>query len=196
MNRLSRTFRSPLQKRRFLRWFSDTAEGNQGSGQPNYKFPRKSFSQFVQHMKSKLVIGGVSLVGVTTVIYVGFMAWSHENIMHKKFEGAITVTQTLENYVTRGAVETKLMKILKPGKVDNFWILCGEHGIGKTSSVQKICKDIGKGIVYVNVPENINVFDLAFAEAIGFKNVHHGGIAKFIDENIYGREPLPGILTH
>ena len=70
----------------------------------------------------------------------------------------------------------------------------GSMGLERLQALKKYVR-IGRGIIYVGVPENISDFYLSFAEAIGFKNLHHGGIVKFIAKNIYGRQPLPGILT-
>jgi hypothetical protein len=54
-----------------------------------------------------------------------------------------------------------------------------------------LISEIGGGIIYVNIPENIKDFTENFAQATGFEFQQHGGILKWIDMQIYGR---PGNL--
>ena len=108
----------------------------------------------------------------------------------EKSDDAHPITD-LDDYVTRSDVETSLRNILTPPKFNNYWIVCGEHGTGKTTTVQKVCQEIGKGIIYVNVPEDAKDFQDAFVNAIGLTHRHNGGILTFVHQSVYGREALP-----
>ncbi len=73
----------------------------------------------------------------------------------------------MNDYVSRKDVELSLRKILTPKKTDFYWVISGDEGAGKTTTVQKVCNDIGKGIIYVNIRENVEDFNTSFAQAMG-----------------------------
>lgn len=77
------------------------------------------------------------------------------------------MTASTDDYVGRSDVDDVLKKILTDPNVDCYWIVSGEHGTGKTTTVQNVCREIGKGIIYVDIPENIGLFNHSFAQAIG-----------------------------
>ncbi len=100
----------------------------------------------------------------------------------------------LKDYVPRTDVESSLKKILTASKVNSYWVVSGEHGTGKTTTVQKVCNEIGKGIIYVHVPDDVLYFKDALVNAIGLNHRKHDGIWAFIHETVYGQDPLPGIV--
>jgi Cdc6-like AAA superfamily ATPase len=77
------------------------------------------------------------------------------------------MTEKLKHYVPRNDVEASLKKILTADEVNNYWVIAGEHGTGKSTTVQKVCNKIGKGIISFDVPEDVSKFGKAFAQAIG-----------------------------
>jgi Holliday junction resolvasome RuvABC ATP-dependent DNA helicase subunit len=106
------------------------------------------------------------------------------------------MTEKLKHYVPRNDVEASLKKILTADEVSNYWVISGEHGTGKTTTVQKVCHEIGKGIIYVDVPKDVDDFKDALAKAIGLTYRHHSGLWSFIHQSVYGREPLPGMVYY
>jgi ABC-type molybdenum transport system ATPase subunit/photorepair protein PhrA len=108
------------------------------------------------------------------------------------------MTVDLDDYVIRPDIEASLKKILNnpSTKVSNYWVISGEHGTGKTTTVQKVCHEIGKGIIYVDVPKDVDDFKDALAKAIGLTYRHHSGLWSFIHQSVYGREPLPGMVYY
>jgi Cdc6-like AAA superfamily ATPase len=101
----------------------------------------------------------------------------------------------LDDYVTRTDLESSLKKILTAGKVNNYWVVSGEHGTGKTTTIQKVCNEIGKGIIYVDVPEAAAKFRKAFAQAVGV-NYHQqdDGIFSYIHKLVLG--PEQGMIVY
>jgi dephospho-CoA kinase len=47
-------------------------------------------------------------------------------------------------------------------------MICGEFGTGKTLLITIASKEVGHGIIYVDVPANIKDFGTAFGEALNF----------------------------
>ena len=124
----------------------------------------------------KAFLTGIVLVGSGgTVAYVKWVARSNANKIKERFNNPITITEDFDDYVPRTDVESSLKKILTPGKVNSYWVVSGEHDTGKTTTVQKVCNEIGKGIIYVDVPTNVEYFKDALANAIGLNHRRHGG---------------------
>ncbi|CAB4407669.1 unnamed protein product [Rhizophagus irregularis] len=46
--------------------------------------------------------------------------------------------------------------------------VCGEHGTGKTTLVRIASKEVGSGVIYIDVPSNVKDFGEAFGKAINF----------------------------
>jgi len=81
-------------------------------------------------------------------------------------------------FVERKTVQDQLVSVLLPTEPARKYVLiCGEHGVGKTTLVHQACRIAKKtredskeavGIVYVAVPHNASTFAEAFAKAIGY----------------------------
>ncbi|RUS15614.1 hypothetical protein BC937DRAFT_92233 [Endogone sp. FLAS-F59071] len=50
-----------------------------------------------------------------------------------------------------------------------FHTIVGEEGIGKTVAVRQAASEIGKGVVYVKIPEDLNSFGDEFAKALKWR---------------------------
>ena len=69
----------------------------------------------------------------------------------------------------RPIIVNRLRAILQPAKDQScYHIICGEHGTGKTTLIRLVSREVGRGIVYVDVPLVVNDFDEAFWSAINF----------------------------
>ena len=143
-----------------------------------------------------MFLQGLALIGgggfLASLVYVIRVASSDTKKIKQKFNCPIAITVGIKDYVVRSDTEAFLKMILTPKEVENYWIISGEHGTGKTTTVQKVCQDIGKGIIYVDVPENVADFKNSLANALGLTHRHNSGFWHFIHQNVYGREPLSG----
>jgi hypothetical protein len=177
-----------------LATYSSDASNQQSLAQ----FTQASWKNLKRAATFKTILTGIALVGsggyFTTLAYVKWVASSDDSTIKEKFNNPITITVTLDDYVPRADVESSLKEILTAGKVNSYWVVSGEHGTGKTTTVQKVCNQIGKGIIYVDVPKNVADLKHALANAIGLNYRKHGGIWAFIHETVYGKESLPGIV--
>ena len=177
-----------------------TYSSDQSNQQSFPHFTQASWGFVKRAVTFKTILTGIALVGsggyFTTLAYVKWVASSDDSKIKERFNNPITITEDLDDYVPRSDVESSLKKILTAGKVNNYWVFSGEHGTGKTTTVQKVCNEIGKGIIYVDVPEDVEDFKDALANAIGLNHRKHGGIWAFIHETVYGQEPLPSIVCY
>ena len=74
-----------------------------------------------------------------------------------------------ESFVPRTEITNQLKVIFKPPKNrSTYHLICGEFGTGKTQLVKKALKEIGHGIIYVDVPSDVEDFGIAFGEALNF----------------------------
>jgi HrpA-like RNA helicase len=174
----------------------ETYSSDTSNQQPFPQFTQASRGYVKRASTFKTILTGIALVGsggyFITLAYVKWVA-SSNNKIKERFNNPITITEDLDDYVPRSDVESSLKKILNASKVNTFWVVSGGHGTGKTTTVQKVCNEIGKGIIYVDVPDNVANFKDALANAIGLTYRQHGGIWNFIHQSVYGRENLPGI---
>ncbi|PKY61119.1 hypothetical protein RhiirA4_485673 [Rhizophagus irregularis] len=69
----------------------------------------------------------------------------------------------------RPIVVNLLKNIFQPDKNQSFYhSVCGEHGTGKTTLVRIASKEVGSGVIYIDVPSNVKDFGEAFGKAINF----------------------------
>lgn len=69
------------------------------------------------------------------------------------------------NHLRRPELESQLKKVLSPSKKDFvgnsfYFLITGEHGTGKTTAVLVVCNEVKKGILYVDVPDEVIKYDL------------------------------------
>ena len=184
---------SPLQV------YSATYSSDKSNQQPFPHYTQASWGFVKRAATFKTILTGIALVGsggyFTTLAYVKWVASGDENKIKERFNNPITITEDLDDYVTRTDLESSLKKILTAGKVNNYWVVSGEHGTGKTTTIQKVCNEIGKGIIYVDVPEAAAKFRKAFAQAVGV-NYHQqdDGIFSYIHKLVLG--PEQGMIVY
>jgi hypothetical protein len=78
-----------------------------------------------------------------------------------------------EALISRNAVKTDLKTMFKPPSNYRFYhAIVGEHGTGKTTVVKQAAREVGKGVIYVDVPENVENFAENLGNAFRWKDVH------------------------
>ena len=116
--------------------------------------------------------------------------------MHDKLKSKFTPNVSMDEYVNRPELEASLRAIIAPKEdVTAFYVVVGETGTGKTSAVQKVCEEIETGVIYFDIPETMDRFAQTFANATGYVDRHHGGLAKWIHSRVYGQDEKKSIIT-
>lgn len=67
-------------------------------------------------------------------------------------------------------------------------MICGEFGTGKSSLIKMVSKEIGSGIIYVDVPPYINDFGKVFGRALNFTFEENITLTKQLIRKIGGIE--------
>ncbi|GES88362.1 P-loop containing nucleoside triphosphate hydrolase protein [Rhizophagus clarus] len=120
-------------------------------------------------LKKLVVDGAISLILVDL-----FYAW----YLNKRNE-----------YFFNNTIEKEHLKqILQPDEDESsYYVIYGEHGTGKTTLAKIASKDVGQGVIYVEVPsnlENIEQFGIAFGKSFNFAFEKHISFTAF-DPNIF-----------
>jgi len=111
--------------------------------------------------------GAIFLAG--DLIYLGWMTLSNERRVNKTLEkGTQPETETADNeLILRPEVTEHLKKIFQPVQNHSYYhVVCGEHGTGKTTLTTKVAREIGKGVIYVDTPADIEEFGNSFGKAL------------------------------
>lgn len=75
-----------------------------------------------------------------------------------------------DEFTPRPIIENQLKKILQPPKKSVvLYMICAEFGTEKALSIKKVSKEIGHGIIHVDVPYDVEDFGITFGEAFNFE---------------------------
>ncbi|CAF0805144.1 unnamed protein product [Adineta steineri] len=76
--------------------------------------------------------------------------------------------------------------------VSSYYIVLGEHGVGKSTLIRQAARNVGRGVIYVDVPSNVDKFGFAFARAIRFNFKEHIRLSTWIESKMFGSPPDDG----
>ncbi|RHZ52403.1 hypothetical protein Glove_461g69 [Diversispora epigaea] len=75
-----------------------------------------------------------------------------------------------DKYFPRPRVSNQLKKIFTPQKYfRSHYIIFGKHGIGKSTLIKMAIKEVGQGVIYVDIPLDTDDFGRSFAKAMNIK---------------------------
>ncbi|RIA92508.1 P-loop containing nucleoside triphosphate hydrolase protein [Glomus cerebriforme] len=90
-------------------------------------------------------------------------------------KGTRPVVETSDDeLIPRPEIIERLKKIFQPCKSQSsYHMVCGEHGTGKTTLIKIASNEVGCGVIYVDIPANLEELGEAFGRAINFASVDH-----------------------
>ncbi|CAF0775772.1 unnamed protein product [Rotaria sordida] len=100
-----------------------------------------------------------------------------------------------EQLLERKSLLNSLITILTPVAdklVSSYYIVLGEHGVGKSTLIRQAAREVGRGVIYVYVPSNVEKFGTAFARAINFDFKEHIRLSTWIESTMFGAPPDDG----
>lgn len=81
----------------------------------------------------------------------------------------LTIDVSEDKFIPRPIIESELKEILRPSKDQSFYhMICGEYGSGKSLLIRKVSREIGHGIIYVDIPFAVEDFGIVFGAALNF----------------------------
>ncbi|CAG8667676.1 13317_t:CDS:2, partial [Acaulospora morrowiae] len=122
-----------------------------------------------------IVTGLVGLISVD-LLYAWYRNGCNERLLNETVEkGTRPEIDVLnDELVSRPLVVDRLKKIFQPHRNQSFYhMVCGEHGTGKTTLTRIASREVGQGVIYVDIPADIEDFGKAFGRALNFAFEEH-----------------------
>ncbi|CAG8789194.1 13248_t:CDS:2, partial [Dentiscutata erythropus] len=162
------------------------------SGEPNYKHghTKDALKTGVRNVKESIKEGVktdfsawkiIKWIGTGIVTSAGlvlfdlsFANWYNRRneriILHAFEHGSCPEPDVMQKQlIYREVVIKKLRRILEPiSDHSSYHVVVGNHGTGKTTVVRQCARDVGKGVIYVDVPPVLDNFIDKLAKAIGY----------------------------
>ncbi|CAG8683023.1 4102_t:CDS:2, partial [Racocetra fulgida] len=90
--------------------------------------------------------------------------------------------------IYREGVIKKLRRVLEPiSDHSSYHVVVGNHGTGKTTVVRQCARDVGKGVIYVDVPPILDNFIDNLANAIGYSFEEYVSFTDLFKRKILGK---------
>ncbi|CAG8542731.1 3312_t:CDS:2 [Acaulospora morrowiae] len=92
--------------------------------------------------------------------------------------------------VLRPETIKRLKNILQPYEGQPFYhLVCGEHGTGKTTLIRISSREVGHGVIYVDVPASLDLtkFGDAFGKSLNFIFEEHISYTKQLIRKMFGK---------
>ncbi|GBB88550.1 hypothetical protein RclHR1_01510001 [Rhizophagus clarus] len=92
----------------------------------------------------------------------------------------------------RPLVVDRLKKIFQPDRDQSFYhVVCGEYGTGKTILTKMASREVGQGVIYVEIPSDpsdhgMEGFGKVFGESLNFKFEEHISFTALLMKRILG----------
>ena len=117
--------------------------------------------------------GVIGLISVD-LLYAGYRNRCNKRLLNKTVEKGTRpkIDVSDDEFVSRPLVVDRLKKILQPSKNQAYYhVVCGENGTGKTTLTKRASREVGQGVIYVEIPadaEDIEDFGIAFGKSLNF----------------------------
>ena len=105
-------------------------------------------------------------------IYYMWMISSNNRRVNKTMEKGTQPQDKVseDKFIPRYEIMVQLRKIFQPDEdQSSYYVIYGEHGTGKTTLIKRVAREIGKGVIYIDIPEDFNKLGEEFGKAINFK---------------------------
>ncbi|RIA98168.1 hypothetical protein C1645_731928 [Glomus cerebriforme] len=147
------------------------------------KFLKKEIVKQLSGTVLKIIVTGViSGFAISADLFYAWYLNSHnENLLNETLEKGTrpNVRISEDKLVSRPVIVERLKKIFLPYENQStYYVICRDHGIGKTTLIRTASREIGqnekKGIqggrevIYVDIPADIEAFGEAFGKALNF----------------------------
>jgi hypothetical protein len=73
-------------------------------------------------------------------------------------------------FLPRSNIVKKLEKIFKFDFHSHYYIISGDHGSGKTTIAKMLSRNVGQGVIYIDMPLDLDQLDSVFEKAFNYKS--------------------------
>ncbi|RUS14985.1 P-loop containing nucleoside triphosphate hydrolase protein [Endogone sp. FLAS-F59071] len=126
------------------------------------------------------------------LVYAKWCNWQTESALFKTIENGTCPKKDIKDaeLIPRPTIMVQLERIFNPPPdYSAYRTIVGEHGTGKTTIIKDAATKVGKGVVYINIPDdlsNLENFGDAFAKAIGWSFKEHISYSAVLGQRILG----------
>ncbi|CAG8516223.1 9456_t:CDS:2 [Ambispora leptoticha] len=134
------------------------------------------FTKYIVKRLPTTILMNIIVTGLAGLISVDLMyAWyqnrCNERLLNETVEkGTRPGTGISSNkFIPRPKIVERLKRIFQPYEDQSYYyMVCGEHGTGKTTLTRIASSEVGDGVVYVDIPSDFEDLGEAFGKAINF----------------------------
>ncbi|CAF0788321.1 unnamed protein product [Didymodactylos carnosus] len=154
----------------------------------------------VEKFVKKFMPSQINSIAILVTCGVGYVIGAQVKSAHDvkqsfKYGSCPNIKIKKEELIERKEIFDSLVSILRPVEdklVSSYYVILGQHGVGKTTLVRRACRDIGQGVIYVDVPANTDKFGSMFAIAINFNFKENIQLSTWIENKMFGAPPDEG----
>ena len=122
------------------------------------------------HSYELLIIGGGILLAADVTYYAWMVQYNKQQVKKTVKKGTQPQEKVSEDeFIPRLKVTEQLKKLFQPDEDHSrYHVICGGHGTGKSTLITRAAREVGKGVIYIDVPADFNKLGEEFAKAINF----------------------------
>ena len=108
------------------------------------------------------------------ILFAWFLNKYNKRLLNNTVEKGTRPKIVDDKLVPRPLIVDHLKKIFQPCRNQSFYhVICGEHGTGKTTLTRIASNEVGQGVIYIDIPADLDELGEAFRRAINFASVEH-----------------------
>ncbi|CAG8435295.1 5541_t:CDS:2 [Diversispora eburnea] len=157
--------------------------------QPAQRFHSETNSNSKSCVLAYFITGGFALFISGDNSYSWYVNRCYERRLDETMEKGTRpeIDSSDDACVSRPLVVDQLNKIFQPYKNQSYYyMVCGEPGTGKTKLIKTSANEVGQGVIYVDVPANINLFGDALGKALNYEFDEHVSYSKRLIRKLFG----------
>ncbi|CAG8817244.1 206_t:CDS:2 [Gigaspora margarita] len=137
---------------------------------------------------TKIILGGISLISMDLIIAECRRRYNEHAFFNTFLTGSKnTLKNPPSNFISREEIVNKIKPMLTPQPDSSFYqVISGSHGVGKSTIVSQAAREVGRGVIYVDIPPDNTQFGNEFAKALNISFDEHITFMSTLFRKIWG----------